>query len=246
MSEPDKVLGNTLIVIPAMDEGKTIKTVLVSIKQEVAFDILVVNDGSSDNTAQIAEECNCMVVSHSSNLGAWKATQTGIRFALRNGYKTVITMDADGQHSAADINRLFEKKCEGFDFVIGSCVGRGSKLRKLAWLFFRKLSGLDIKDLTSGFRVYGHTLLLGLSGKRATMLQYQDLGVLLLVKLFNLRYTEVDVNMDQRNDGVSRIFNSWFAVLKYLQYTLILTLAKTRLFLSQKYRSKLLEEGKID
>ena len=238
--------ATTLIVMPAMNEGKTIKKVLTSLKRTCDFDVLVVDDGSSDDTVQVAKQCDCFVVSHSSNLGAWKATQTGIRFAIRNGYKVVVTMDADGQHRAEDVAKLIRKKQEGYDFVIGSCVQRGSKLRKFAWRFFRTISGLDIKDLTSGFRVYGHTLLVALSGKRVTMLQYQDMGVLFLVKLFNLRYAEVNVEMEQRNDGVSRIFNSWVAVLQYLQYTLILTVAKSRLFLNRKYRLKLLEEGKVD
>ena len=106
--------------------------------------------------------------------------------------------------------------------TIGSCTQRGSKARKLAWRFFRGLTGLDIEDLTSGFRAYDLPAMKLLASKNATLLEYQDIGVLLLLIQSGLRIQEIKVPMSFRISGSSKIFSSWFKVAEYLILTLVL------------------------
>ncbi len=112
------------------------------------------------------------------------------------------------------------------DIVIGSCVSRGSISRHLAWGIFRRLSGVEVRDLTSGLRVYNRKALEVLSRREATLLEYQDVGVLLLLRTFSVSKTEAEVQMVPRKDGISRIFHSWGAVLYYMAYTTMLCLSK--------------------
>ena len=84
------------IIIPAMNESGSIASVLSDITAHFNCTVIVVDDASTDNTAQIARGLGACVLSHAINLGAWRATQTGIRYALKKGYERVVTCDADG------------------------------------------------------------------------------------------------------------------------------------------------------
>src|SRR4030042_2259155 len=119
------------------------------------YDVIVINDASTDQTADRAAAAGARVLNLLVNLGAWGATQTGIRFALKKGYRQVITMDADGQHLSSAIPHLLAPIDAGnADVVIGSCTERGSHARKIAWRFFRGLTGVEIEDLKMGLRAY--------------------------------------------------------------------------------------------
>jgi glycosyltransferase involved in cell wall biosynthesis len=217
---------NTLIVIPAQDEEATIGDLLVELRQRYAFDIVVIDDCSKDNTATIAKENGALVLPHIRALGAWKATQTGIRYAYNRGYETVITLDADGQHLPEEIGALLNTAKTGADVVIGSCLSRGTFLRHIAWQSFRSISGIAVKDITSGFRLYKLAAVRALSTKEATMLEFQDLGVLLLLRSLTLNIIEVNVQMNERINGKSRIFSSWFKVSSYMITTALVCLTK--------------------
>ncbi|MEO2267243.1 glycosyltransferase family 2 protein [Pseudoalteromonas sp. YIC-656] len=219
-------MSSPLVVIPAHNEEKSIAGVIQDLKKEGFCNILVVDDASTDNTYAVASE-EALVISLPYNLGAWKATQTGIRYAYEQGIEQVITFDADGQHLASTLHPLLkfhqDNKC---DIVIGSCVSRGSFARHIAWGMFRKLSGVEVRDLTSGLRVYNRRAMAVLSSEQATLLEYQDVGVLLLLKTFSVSKAEVKVLMSKRKDGISRIFYSWGAVAYYMAYTTMLCLSK--------------------
>ncbi len=216
----------TLVVIPAQNEATTIGALLSDIQQRYDFDIVVVDDASSDTTAAIARALGVLVLPHLRALGAWKATQTGIRYAFNRGYEVVITMDADGQHLPIEIDTLVKVAQSGVDVVVGSCLSRGDFMRHVAWRGFRTISGINVKDITSGFRLYNLAAIRVLSAKEATMLEFQDLGVLLLLRALGLAIKEVDVKMALRADGQSRIFNSWFKVLSYMVTTALVCLTK--------------------
>ena len=233
-----------LIVLPAFNEAATISKVIHDLHNSGYTDVLVVDDGSEDDTVNIVEKMGIPVIKLPYNMGAWKATQTGIRYALKCGFSEVVTMDSDGQHRASEIVHLLNVKRKGFDLVIGSCVKRGSKGRKITWKLLKTISNLRVNDITSGFRIYSRSAMTVLAGRRATMLDYQDIGVLFFMKHTRLKYTEVDVKMDVRADGISRIFHSWMAVFGYLFYTGILTVTKALPFAARKYRLKILEEGR--
>jgi glycosyltransferase involved in cell wall biosynthesis len=215
--------ANSAILIPAWNEEATVADVVKEIHENSSYPVIVINDASSDQTADCAAAAGARVLNLPVNLGAWGATQTGIRFALKKGYQRVITMDADGQHMSSTIPQLLEPITAGSaDMVIGSCTERGSSARKLAWRFFRKMTGLEIEDLTSGFRAYGLPAMTMLASSKATLLEYQDIGVLLLLMHSGLRIQEVQVQMRLRQSGRSKIFSSWFKVAEYLVLNFIL------------------------
>jgi len=214
------------IIIPAMNEGSSIAEVLQGIRQRFDCMVVVVDDASSDNTAKVAKDNGAIVLPHTVNLGAWRSTQTGIRYALKKGMNAVITCDADGQHPVEALMTLFASAPKDNDCTIGACTSRGSAGRHIAWRVFKRLSGVSVSDLTSGLRLYSRPAMRVLASHQATMFEYQDVGVLLMLKKLNMKCSEVNVVMKQREDGISRIFYSWFAVVKYLLYTFILSITK--------------------
>lgn len=234
------------IVIPAKDEALTIKSVLKDIQIHLDCDIVVVDDASSDDTGDIVRAFGSEVLPHVTNMGAWRATQTGMRYALKNGYDGIVTFDADGQHKAKFIEVLLKAAKQGNDLVIGSCMSRGSRGRHIAWTFFKRMTGLSVGDLTSGFRFYSRNAIEVLSSRQATMFEYQDVGVLLMLRHVNMKCVEVPVEMDERQYGISRIFHSWFAVWKYLLYTVILSMTKTLPMSAKNYHRKLISGENIE
>ena len=239
-------MGKCAVVIPAMNEELTIGTVLSDIKSRYDHDVIVVNDGSVDSTGEVSKHYGAIVLNHVVNMGAWKAAQTGMRFAYKKGYDSVVCVDADGQHNIDDIAILLDGLSKGADLVVGSCISRGSLARHIAWRFFRTITGSSVSDITSGFRAYSTNALAVLISKQATMLEYQDVGVLMMMKQSDLIMSEVQVSMQERQDGISRIFYSWGAVLKYVLYTLILSLTKSLRVNKKQYRDKLIAAGKND
>ncbi len=217
----------TAIVIPAFNEEKNIGAVLDSLESLRHQHVIVVDDYSTDRTAHIAEEKGCVVLRLPVQLGAWGAIQTGLRYAVKKGYQHVVTMDADGQHAASEIKRLVDfAQTHSANVVIGTCPGRLSAGKKLAWAYFRLLTGLQLEDLTSGFRWYDRQAVHLLASPVASVLDFQDVGVLLLLKKAGLAIYEVPVNMSQRNQGKSKVFYSWWMVARYMLQTSALCVAK--------------------
>lgn len=144
------------IVLPAKNESGAIAGTVSAIAKEFSnAEILVINDGSTDTTATLAESSGAKVVSHPYSKGNGAAIKTGARAATGN---VIVFMDADGQHDPVDIVRLLAKLEEGYDMVVGArqkgsqaSVGRG-----LANGFYNRLAswmtGHRVEDLTSGFR----------------------------------------------------------------------------------------------
>ena len=112
------------------------------------------------------------------------------------------------------------------DVAIGAFPERASRARRLAWSYFRFLTGLELEDITSGFRAYNHTAMTALASREASLLDYQDVGVLLILRRRGLRSVEVPVSMRPRAIGGSKIFRSWWVVGKYMLQTSLLCLAR--------------------
>jgi len=222
---PVAVTRGILIVIPARNEAGTIAHLLHSLHTAGWHDVLVIDDQSTDNTGAVARAAGAQVLSPVLPVGAWGGMQAGIHHALRRGYAAVITMDADGQHEVAEISTLLTARHTA-DLVIGAFPERASRMRQWAWRWFRRLAGFDLRDLTSGFRLYNRAAMRTLASHEATLLDWQDLGALLLVRQHGLHIQEVQVAMNPRSDGKSRIFHSWFSVARYMGATTLLCLAR--------------------
>ncbi|MCE7898431.1 glycosyltransferase family 2 protein [Candidatus Microgenomates bacterium] len=154
-----------LIIIPAFNESAVIETTLKDLRHslmrdKVKADILLVDDGSSDNTGGVSAPHVDYLLTHTHNCGLGAALATGIEFARRGGYDACVTFDSDGQHDASDIARALEKLESGYDIVIGSrFVGSHSGMpifrrvvlfigNFITFLFF----GVWTTDSQSGFR----------------------------------------------------------------------------------------------
>jgi len=220
-------LPNCVVIIPAHDEAEDIGSVIADVRSFCGYPIVVVDDASSDGTISAAQAAGAKVIPLAVQLGAWGATQSGLRYALRKGFSHAITMDADGQHQAESLPALLQPIIEGrADVVIGACTQRGSVLRKIAWRLMKRASGLRLEDLTSGFRVYEYRAIRRLAGWQATLLEYQDVGVLTTLQASGLRIVDVEVEMRPRRHGISRVFHSWASVIYYMSYTLLLGFTK--------------------
>ena len=225
----------TIILIPAFNESMVVGAVIREIKAHCNLPIVVIDDASTDNTVAVAQNAGATVIPLPAQLGAWGAMQTGLRYALRHGYTTAVTMDADGQHDATSLNDLLAPVQEGVaDVSIGTFTRRGSLLRRIAWVMMKRASGLSLEDITSGYRVYNYTAIEVLASWRATLLDYQDIGVLLLLQLQGLRIVDVKVVMQERQNGRSRVFHSWIMVGYYMFQTLLLGMSKRKM--ARSYR----------
>ncbi len=216
------------VVIPAFNEAATIGEVVAEVRVVAPeLDIIVVNDLSTDATGEVIAALDVIGINLVVNLGAWGATQAGLRYAEAHDYDFVVTMDADGQHLPSTLPVLISRFLEDPEaLVIGECVTRGSRYRRFAWRYFRAITGLSVEDLTSGLRVYGRRAIGLLSSKEATMLEYQDVGVLLLLKENGFPIHEVSIPMQGRAVGGSHVFRSWMSVLYYMVYTSIMSVSK--------------------
>ncbi|MGZ5067395.1 MAG: glycosyltransferase [Usitatibacter sp.] len=217
--------GRLLVVIPALNEAACIGGVIAQARSHEGVDVLVIDDGSTDDTAAIALVSGAGVMRAPLWQGAWGAIQTGIRYAVRHGYSGVVTMDADGQHEPVYLPQLIAAGSNA-DVVIAACPSRGSRMRHWAWAYFKLLTGLTLDDLTSGFRYYGARACRLLAAEEATLLDYQDIGVLLLLRRANLKISEIPVDMNPRRSGASRVFSSWWTVARYMAETSLLCLAR--------------------
>ena len=144
------------IILPAKNEADNLDRLLPVLRKNFPEEeIIVVNDGSSDNTVEICNRHQVTVITHVYSMGNGAAIKTGARNAKGD---ILMFMDADGQHNPDDINRLLEKIHDGYDMAVGArqINTHASLLRRIGNTIYNKLAsimtGYPIEDLTSGFR----------------------------------------------------------------------------------------------
>jgi glycosyltransferase involved in cell wall biosynthesis len=153
-----------LIVLPALNEENNVSAVVAKVKAAMPdAGVLVVDDGSTDNTSAVAREAGADVARLAVNLGVGGAMRTGFRFAKARGYNVVVQVDADGQHDPDELAALLAG-LDDADLVIGSrFAGRGSYKasgpRRWAMvalsIVFSRLAKTKLTDVTSGFKAAG-------------------------------------------------------------------------------------------
>lgn len=150
----------TCVVIPTYNESKTIAGLIQQVRS-LGFEVVVIDDGSSDNTADIAATCKAQVLRNVKNLGKGAALAKGYNFAVAQGFDAVISMDGDGQHSCDDL-AVFIRKAESSN--CGVIVGNRMAITKqMPWLrvitnrfmsqLISKITGQYIPDTQCGFRL---------------------------------------------------------------------------------------------
>jgi hypothetical protein len=219
-----------LITIPVYNEEETIAAVLEDVKaSNPSIDILVIDDGSTDNTTSLLEHSGVMVLYLPFNIGYGGAVQTGFRFAVEHGYSNVIIMDGDAQHDPYSIRNLIETAEQtGADIVIGSRFLKGNYrmpfFRRIGvWLFSaiaRFYTGAEITDPTSGFQLLNRHAFSYLSIADNYPLDYPDVNIIMALHKMKFRLAEAPVIMNEKSNG-----KSMHDGLKPLYYVLRMTLA---------------------
>ena len=203
---------STIVVVPACNEAARIGAVLDQARDCLpTATVLVVDDGSADETGTVATAHGAKVVRHPFNLGYGAALQTGYHYARRHGFDRVVQLDADGQHDPASIPSLIDALDRGADVCVGSryltddppatSLLRRVGTRIFAWLV-TAWTGRRITDPTSGFQALGPRALDLLTLDHFPE-DYPDADVLITVSRAGLELTEVPVRMYERIGGVS-------------------------------------------
>lgn len=201
-------MSDLLIVVPAYNEEENIVRVVDRlIKEYPQYDYVVVNDGSRDRTAELCRENGFNLLDLPVNLGLAGGFQTGLKYAARCGYRYAVQFDGDGQHRPEFIADMQKKMDEGYDIVIGSRYVGQKKPRTMRMLgsnlieaAIRMTTGEDIKDPTSGMRMFSRKMI----EEFAEGLNYgpEPDTVSYLVKQ-GAKIAEVPVSMDERLLGAS-------------------------------------------
>ena len=202
----------TIIIIPAYNEEKKIASVIQGIRRYLPdVEVLVVDDGSIDQTYPEALEAGAKVVRHPFNLGYGTALQTGYKYALIKGYEAVIQIDGDGQHDPSSIPDLFAViQREEADIAIGSrfLETRGVRtesqrypaplIRKFGMKFFGTITSLlirqEVTDPTSGYQAISRKALEWVSSDKFPC-DYPDADVIIMLHRSGFRIREVPVQM---------------------------------------------------
>ncbi|WP_054958545.1 glycosyltransferase family 2 protein [Paenibacillus dakarensis] len=235
---PDSPL-KILVIVPAYNEAAVIEQVVRRIRQDApAVDVLVINDGSSDNTSQIARAAGAEVIDLTCNLGIGGAVQTGYRYAKEYHYDFAVQIDGDGQHNPKDLNRLLSTILDtGVDMVIGSrfitkegfqsTFARKMGIKLLSSLL-TLLTGQTVTDPTSGYRFCGKRAISLFSREYPT--DYPEVEALMLMYNRELSFTEIPVVMNERIGGVSSIsaMKSVYYMIKVILSVLLMKSMKKR------------------
>jgi hypothetical protein len=204
------------VIVPSYNEEKALPNTLKELLTEYGQEqVIVVNDGSTDETSRLARETGVTVIDLPDNMGIGVAMQTGYRYAAGKGFRFALQCDGDGQHNPKDIPLLIEKMEEtGADMVIGSRFVDGSAggfksffFRRVAirylstWL--KLLTGKTVRDITSGFRLVNRK---GLEiFAEVYPFDYPEPESIVLLQNYGCSIVETPVTMRERQGGISSI-----------------------------------------
>jgi len=237
--KPEKV--KVLVIMPAYNEQENLAKTIEEVRTNAPFaDILVVNDGSTDETVHVAKQMGVNVVSLPFNLGIGGAVQTGFKYAVYNDYDVVVQVDADGQHDSSYIAKLVEYLLDKkVDIVIGSRYlnddpPRMSWIRNLGIRYFSwltsKVIGQRITDCSSGFRALNKDAVRFFSENYPV--DFPDAEALILAHKAGLKIAELPVKFRSRHKGKSSLRSLRFLYYPFketLSIMIILTMKRRKI-----------------
>ena len=218
-----------LAVVPAYNEAATVARVVRGIRKELPhFDILVVDDGSTDATRAEAEAAGALVLRHPFNLGIGGAVQSGFAYALESDYDYLVQVDGDGQHDPAHVKDLIAAMDADpmLDMVCGSRflsadyrypapISRRTGIHVFAFLLSR-IVGQRVSDPTSGFRLFNRRAIALFANDYPH--DYPEVEAVVMLHFHRLRMREIPVRMYAREGGLTSITSgkSVYYMLKVL------------------------------
>lgn len=218
-------LMKKIVIIPAYNEQSNLMNVIDDLRENAdGYDYVIINDGSTDDTARLCSEKGLNVISLPVNLGIGASVQTGYLYALEKGYDIAVQFDGDGQHDARYLKPMYDKMLEsGSDMVIGSRYitkegFQSTALRRTGIMALSRLIKLlhrqDIKDVTSGFRMINRRVMEAFADYYPY--DYPEPETIAFCIRKNYRITEFPVIMRPRNGGCSSIkkFQSIYYMMK--------------------------------
>ena len=223
----------TVVTLTALNEAKNIGQVIPEIISQ-GYACILVDDGSTDGTPELAEKLGASVLRHCINLGQGYAVLTSFKAALKTGCDIIIEMDADGQHDPAEIPRLINRMKEtGADIVVGSRIlgsdydgapfFRKTFLPHFTWIINR-LTGYHMTDAMCGFRAFKTKSLSGVAHLLDEMLEPQYIAAEMFIRFSRagLRVEEVPIKLSERKSGHSYkgLVRYGFGVLKAISKAL--------------------------
>jgi glycosyltransferase involved in cell wall biosynthesis len=241
-------MNELLVIVPAHNEEKNIGKVVSELRTTLQHsDILIINDGSTDNTENELRKLQVAYMNTPYNFGYAGVLQTGFKYALKNGYTYAAQFDGDGQHIASELNRMYEEmRKEKIDILIGSRFLEKKNyhhplMRMIGTYIFRILILITcrkkITDPTSGlqilsWRVFSHYSLMN------SYPEYPDANLITEMVFLGFTLKEIPVVMREREFGESMHAGTYkaFSYMVKMLYSIVLMFVK--------YRSK--RPGRID
>lgn len=220
--------SDKIIIIPTYNEKENVEKIIRAVKsQPVAFDILIIDDGSPDGTADIVKNLqkefnnSLFILERKGKLGLGTAYITGFKWAVENNYEYIIEMDADFSHNPNDLPRLYKACEEGADLAIGSRYCNGISvinwpigrviMSYYASTYVRKVLGMKIFDTTAGFKCYRRQVLDTIDFSRIKMKGY---GFQIEMKYntykLGFKIKEVPIIFVDRTEGTSKMSSGIF------------------------------------
>lgn len=222
-----------IALIPAFNEAASIARVVSGVRGAADIDVLVIDDGSADDTAGLARAAGARVVRLPFNMGYGVALQTGYKYALRAGYEAIVQLDGDGQHEPADIPALVAPIAAGVADValgsrfIGATAYRPEFRRRVGMRVFGALAwflgGARFSDVTSGFQALHADVVRFFAADRYPR-DYPDADVLMMLCGAGFRILEVPVRMYRKTSGAS-MHAGWKPV--YYVFKMLLSMSLT-------------------
>ena len=236
MAHPGAGTRPALVVLPIRNQAHCIGPLVRALQAQGGCEVLVIDDRSTDGTCHAAQAAGARVLRPLLAQNAWSALQTGMRHALAHGHAGVLTLETTtlARTDAGHVARLLAHARQTQADVVLGVAAHTRRRPRLAAAWFRRLAGLGLSDVGTGFRHYNRRALAVLAAREATLLDYADLGSLLLARRAGLGISEIALpqganvaNLPPMPDlPPPAAFATWTGTVRYLAATTLLCLAR--------------------